>query len=103
MDRKDLVEFFGTLRTDKADNITISNALFEQYEITKLDVDRMYRYIDKFSTIGGGGNGVKKQKGISDGGEPCDDEDGGHANIHAYFSSAYDCHANGCDEYDTIS
>ena len=98
MDRKDLVEFFGTLRTDKADNITISNALFEQYEITKLDVERMYRYIDKFSTIGGGSNGLKKKKGVSDGGhyggEICDDEDGGDD------ASVFDCHANGCDDYD---
>ena len=104
MDRKDLVEFFGTLRIDKADNITISNALFEQYEITKLDVERMYRYIDKFSTIGGGSNGLKKKKGVSDGGhyggEICDDDDcGDDANAHAYFSSAFDCHANGCDDY----
>ena len=106
MDRKDLVEFFGTLRTDKEDNITISNALFEQYEITKLDVDRMYRYIDKFSTIeGGGAAGSKKKKGAFDngyGGDLCDDEDG-DANTHAYFSSAFN-HANGgCDEYDAVS
>lgn len=106
MDRKDLVEFFGTLRIDKADNITISSALFEQYEITKLDVERMYRYIDKFSTVGGGGAGLKKKKGVLDdgnyGGDTCDDEDS-DANAHAYFSSAFDCHATGCDDYDVIS
>ena len=107
MDRKDLVEFFGTLRTDKVDNITISNALFEQYEITKLDVERMYRYIDKFSTIGGGAGaaGSKKKKGAYGdghyGGDMCDDEDG-DANTHAYFSSAFD-HASGCDDYDLIN
>jgi hypothetical protein len=107
MDRKDLVEFFGTLRTDKAkvDNITISSALFEQYEITKLDVERMYRYIDKFSTIEGGCTGLKKKKGISHddnynyGGDMCDDEDG-NTNAHSYFSSAFACHSSGCDEYD---
>jgi hypothetical protein len=111
MDRKDLVEFFATLRSDKAkvDNITISSALFEQYEITKLDVERMYRYIDKFSTIEGGCTVLKKKKGVSNdgnynyGGDMCDDEDG-DANTHSsYFSSAFNCHANGCDEYDAIS
>lgn len=106
MDRKDLVEFFGTLRTDGEDNITISNALFEQYEITKLDVERMYRYIDKFSTIEGVGvSGSKKKKGTFDdghyGGDLCDDEDG-DANTHAYFSSAFNHVNGGCDEYDAV-
>jgi hypothetical protein len=108
MDRKDLVEFFGTLRTDKAkmDNISVSSALFEQYEITKLDVERMYRYIDKFSTIEGGCSGMKKKKGVLHDcgyeGDVCDDEYDGDANANSYFSSAFDCHSGGC-EYDAIS
>jgi len=103
MDRKDLVEFFGTLRTDKADNITISNALFEQYEITKLDVERMYRYIDKFSTIGGGGGtGSKKKKSAFDDshyGDTYDEEDG-DTTKHAYFSGVFSGHTNSCHDYD---
>jgi hypothetical protein len=101
MDRKDLVEFFGTLRTDKEDNITISNALFEQYEITKLDVERMYRYIDKFTTIGGGIGSKKKRGGLDHANYGGDDEDD-DPNAHAYFSSAFH-DVNGCDEYDAIS
>jgi hypothetical protein len=104
MDRKDLVEFFGTLRTDKEDNnVSITNALFEQYEIAKLDVDRMYRYIDKFSTIESGECvGLKKKKGVpDDGGDMCyDDVD---ANMHAYFLSAFNSHASECNEYDANS
>ena len=57
MDPKDLVEFFKDLRTRHSDE-TVS-ALFEQYEITRLDIDRMYRYIDKFSSGAGGGGAVK--------------------------------------------
>jgi len=50
MDPKDLVEFFKDLRTRHSDEMV--SELFEQYEITRLDIDRMYRYIDKFSTNG---------------------------------------------------
>jgi hypothetical protein len=62
MDPKDLVEFFKDLRTRHSDE-TVS-ALFEQYEITRLDIDRMYRYIDKFSNgtgvcAGAGGTAPK--------------------------------------------
>lgn len=56
MDPKDLVEFFKDLRTRHSDE-TVS-ALFEQYEITRLDIDRMYRYIDKFSACSGAGSGT---------------------------------------------
>ena len=48
MDQKDLVGFFKDLRDRHSDEA--NNALFEQYEITKLDVERIYRFIDKFST-----------------------------------------------------
>jgi hypothetical protein len=47
MDQKDLVGFFKDLRDRHSDEA--NNALFEQYEITKLDVERIYRFIDKFS------------------------------------------------------
>jgi hypothetical protein len=52
MDQKDLVEFFKDIKdgTDKGKKCNDAMmALFEQCEITKLDIDRMYRYIDKFS------------------------------------------------------
>lgn len=72
MDPKDLVEFFKDLRTRHSDE-TVS-ALFEQYEITRLDIDRMYRYIDKFSNGGavvitgsGGACGAAKSKSTNGG------------------------------------
>ena len=50
MDQKDLIEFFKDLKnTNNKSNDTAVGAIFEQYEITKLDMDRLYRYIDKFS------------------------------------------------------
>ena len=56
MDQKDLVEFFKELKNgaDKGKCNDAMVALFEQCEITKLDIDRMYRYIDKFSESGSG-------------------------------------------------
>ena len=57
MDKKDLISFFQEFRTqynlqgdDFLNNINIMNAfekLFENYEITKLDIKRIYRYIDR--------------------------------------------------------
>lgn len=49
MDRKDLIAFFLGLK-NKYDDATIS-MLFENYEITKLDINRMYRYLDKYTKI----------------------------------------------------
>jgi hypothetical protein len=56
MDKKDLIAYFQELRThyglqgdDFLNNISIMNALeklFDTYEITKLDIKRIYRYID---------------------------------------------------------
>ena len=42
MDKKDLVCFFDGIRDEPMDE------LLEKYEITKLDINRMYRYIDKY-------------------------------------------------------
>jgi hypothetical protein len=57
MDKKDLISFFQEFRMqynlqgdDFLNNINIMNAfekLFENYEITKLDIKRIYRYIDR--------------------------------------------------------
>jgi hypothetical protein len=58
MDKKDLIAYFQEFRTQYGlqngdefiNNINIMNALekmFENYEITKLDIKRIYRYIDR--------------------------------------------------------
>jgi len=46
MDKKDLFCFFYELN-NKYDEVQISN-LFENYEITKLDINRSYRYLEKY-------------------------------------------------------
>jgi len=47
MDRKDLYGFFISLKNTYNDNNIIYN-LFENYEINKLDINRIYRYLDKY-------------------------------------------------------
>jgi len=47
MDKKDLFVFFLDLKKNYNDNYIIS--LFENYEITKLDICRIYRYLDKYT------------------------------------------------------
>jgi len=49
MDKKDIFSFFLDLK-NKYDDNEISG-LFENYEITKLDINRIYRYIDKFTKV----------------------------------------------------
>jgi len=46
MDKKDLFGFFISIKNIYDDN-QIYN-LFENYEINKLDINRMYRYLDKY-------------------------------------------------------
>ena len=46
MDKKDLYGFFISIKNMYDDN-QIYN-LFENYEITKLDINRIYRYLDKY-------------------------------------------------------
>ena len=48
MDKKDLYGFFTELKTKYDDNQIID--IFENYEITKLDVNRIYRYLEKYTT-----------------------------------------------------
>ena len=48
MDKKDLYGFFVELKT-KYDDAQIQ-ALLENYEISKLDINRIYRYLDKYTT-----------------------------------------------------
>jgi hypothetical protein len=47
MDKKDLISFFMDLKNKYDDQQII--ALFENYEINKLDVNRIYRYLDKYT------------------------------------------------------
>jgi len=49
MDKKDVFSFFLDLKNKYDDNEIAG--LFENYEITKLDINRIYRYIDKFTKI----------------------------------------------------
>ncbi len=49
LDKKDLFSFFIKLQT--LHNTGAIYSLFEQYELTKLDINRIYRYIDKFYAL----------------------------------------------------
>jgi replication factor C subunit 1 len=50
MDKKDLFSFFLHLKNTCDENHIIS--LFENYEINKLDINRIYRYLDKYTKEG---------------------------------------------------
>ena len=47
MDKKDMLSFFLHSKNNFSDNEFF--ALFENYEITKLDINRIYRYINKYT------------------------------------------------------
>jgi hypothetical protein len=47
MDKKDLYGFFHHLKGQPDDDNALQS-LFENYEITKLDINRIYRYIEKY-------------------------------------------------------
>jgi DNA polymerase III delta prime subunit len=47
MDKKDMLSFFLDLKNNFSDNELFS--LFENYEISKLDINRIYRYINKYT------------------------------------------------------
>jgi hypothetical protein len=49
MDRKDLISFFTYLKNKHDNNEEEIIKIFENYEITKLDVNRIYRFIDKYT------------------------------------------------------
>jgi hypothetical protein len=46
MDRKDLFAFFLEIKHYSDIEFT---TLFENYEISKLDINRIYRYLDKYT------------------------------------------------------
>jgi hypothetical protein len=47
MDKKDLFGFF--MEMIHTNNFSQMNQLFENYEISKLDLNRMHRYLDKYT------------------------------------------------------
>ena len=51
MDTKDMFSFFLFLKNTYVNDADIL-ALFENYEITKLDINRIYRYLDKYTNPG---------------------------------------------------
>ena len=47
MDKKDLFGFFIDLKNKYEDTHILG--IFENYEITKLDINRIYRYLEKYN------------------------------------------------------
>jgi hypothetical protein len=49
MDKNDIIAFFQELRLKSLNNKNIGfiDKIFEEYEISKLDIKRFYRYLDK--------------------------------------------------------
>jgi len=47
MDKRDLFAFFSNLSQKHTDQEII--ALFENFDISKLDINRMYRYLEKYT------------------------------------------------------
>jgi DNA polymerase III delta prime subunit len=70
MDQKDMFSFFMHIKTQHSED-EIYNML-ENYEITKLDINRVYRYLDKYTqkTLGG----TNEEDKIVDSDDDIDDE-----------------------------
>jgi len=49
MDKKDLFGFFLDIKNKYEPDSMDSNILFENYEISKLDINRIYRYLEKYT------------------------------------------------------
>jgi hypothetical protein len=49
MDKKDMYAFFLDIKNKYPVGDTEILQLFENYEITKLDINRIYRYLDKYT------------------------------------------------------
>ena len=58
MDKKDLFGFFIDLKNKHDDNEIIN--LFENYEINKLDINRIYRYLEKYTKENAAGTTEKE-------------------------------------------
>ena len=64
MDQKDLFAFFCNLRNEKNEEEILS--YLENYEINKLDINRIYRYIDKHSQCSTNETDVEDDDSITD-------------------------------------
>jgi hypothetical protein len=69
MDKKDLFGFFIDLKNNNDDNEIIS--LLENYEINKLDINRIYRYIEKYIKENAAGTTEKDIEEEEDESEDC--------------------------------
>jgi SpoVK/Ycf46/Vps4 family AAA+-type ATPase len=64
MDQKDIFSFFLDLKNKYDDNQMIG--LFENYEITKLDINRIYRYLEKYTKEDSGEDQDSDDKSMCD-------------------------------------
>ena len=71
MDKKDIFGYFINLKNKYNDNEIF--ALFENYEITKLDINRIYRYLEKYTKENATGT-VEKEIECEDDEEIIDEE-----------------------------
>jgi DNA polymerase III delta prime subunit len=71
MDKKDIFGYFINLKNKYNDNEIF--ALFENYEITKLDINRIYRYLEKYTKENAPGT-VEKEIECEDDEEIIDEE-----------------------------
>ena len=73
MDKKDLIGFFIHLKNNNDDNEIVN--MLENYEINKLDINRIYRYIEKYTKENASGTIDKEIE--EDDEDVCDDFMGG--------------------------
>lgn len=52
MDKKDILGFFITIREEYTMNYIYDMFNNENYEMNKLDINRIYRFIDRYINIG---------------------------------------------------
>ena len=71
MDKKDIFGYFINLKNKYNDNEIF--ALFENYEITKLDINRIYRYLEKYTKENATGT-IEKEIECEDDEEVVDEE-----------------------------
>jgi len=64
MDQKDIFSFFLDLKNKYDDNQMIG--LFENYEITKLDINRIYRYLEKYTKEDAGDDQDGEDKSVDE-------------------------------------
>ena len=64
MDQKDIFSFFLDLKNKYDDNQMLG--LFENYEITKLDINRIYRYLEKYTKEDAGEDHDGDDKSVCD-------------------------------------